>query len=304
METEQNLTAAPNAAGQRLDIWLETQLENLSRSRIQSLIKSGHITVDGHTVKPHQKIQAGMCVRVAPPPPVPVALAAENIPLAVLHEDADIIVINKPAGLVVHPAAGHPSGTLVNALLYHCHDLAGIGGELRPGIVHRLDRDTTGAMVVAKHERALAALVDQFKAGQVQKEYIALVHGIPKQPTGTIESLIGRSSHDRKKMSATPTHGRHAVTHYRVAETFDAMALLHLRIETGRTHQIRVHLAHVGHPVVGDATYGHRRAVAGANRQMLHAARLAFTHPRTGKPVSFQAPIPADFQTLLDRLRP
>jgi 23S rRNA pseudouridine1911/1915/1917 synthase len=296
-------TASARDAGQRLDIWIESQVADLSRSRLQALIRSGHVTVDGATAKPHLKVRAGMRVRVAPPPPTPSALVAEAILLDVLYEDADLIVINKPAGLVVHPAAGHPSGTLVNALLHHCHDLAGIGGETRPGIVHRLDRDTTGAMVVAKHAQAMAALVDQFKAGGVRKEYVAFVHGLPHPTVGTIESLIGRSIHDRKKMSAQPAHGRPAVTHYRVEEVFGPVAVLRLRIETGRTHQIRVHLAHIGHPVVGDRTYGRQRAFPGADRQMLHAAQLGFTHPRTGKAVEFKAPLPADMATLLAQWR-
>lgn len=299
-----SLVVPPESAGMRLDIWLETQLDDLSRARIQALIRSGHITLtDARPAKPHQKVRPGMCIAVAPPPPVPVDLIPEAIPLDILFEDADIIVINKSAGLVVHPAAGHATGTLVHALLFHCQDLAGIGGELRPGIVHRLDRDTTGVMVVAKHQQSMAALVEQFKAGTVRKEYLALVHGQPRPASGTIESLIGRSRHDRKKMSATPTHGRHAVTHYRIAESLGPHTLLRLRIETGRTHQIRVHLAHIGHPVVGDPTYGKRRATPGANRQMLHAAELALTHPRTNRPKVFQAPLPPDMANLLNSLR-
>lgn len=286
----------------RLDVWLEARLEGLSRSRIQALIRAGDIAADGAPAKPHQPIRTGMRITVNRPPPTPVGHRPEAIPLEILFEDADLIVINKPAGLVVHPAAGHPDGTLVNALLHHCEALAGIGGEARPGIVHRLDRDTTGVMVVAKSDAAMAGLAAQFQAGDVQKEYQALVHGLPAPTTGTIETLIGRSSHDRKKMSATPTHGRPAVTHYRVEQFGNGIARLHLRIETGRTHQIRVHLAHIGHPVVGDPTYGRRRAVEGANRQMLHAARLSFTHPCSGEPLTLEAPLPADFTALAARL--
>jgi 23S rRNA pseudouridine1911/1915/1917 synthase len=243
------------------------------------------------------------------PPPEPVALVPQNIPLNVLFEDADIIVINKPPDLVVHPAAGHATGTLVNALLHHCGDLAGIGGELRPGIVHRLDKDTSGALVVAKTERALRGLVQQFKEGLVQKEYLALVWGCVEPRTGHIETLIGRSAHNRKKMSAQPETGRRALTDYEVLEQFTTAAVLRVRIHTGRTHQIRVHLAHLGHAVIGDVVYGRARrdalpapapdAASGpALRQMLHAHQLAFAHPRTGLPLAFTAPVPEDFRTL------
>jgi 23S rRNA pseudouridine1911/1915/1917 synthase len=202
---------------------------------------------------------------------------------------------------VVHPAAGHAAGTLANALLHHCADLAGIGGELRPGIVHRLDKDTSGALVVAKNERAMSGLVHQFKEGLVQKEYLALVWGHVEPRTGHIETLIGRSSHNRKKMSAQPETGRHALTDYEVMEQFASAAVLRVRIHTGRTHQIRVHLAHIGHSVVGDVVYGRARRdelPAPALRQMLHAHQLAFAHPRTGVPLSFTAPVPEDFRTL------
>ena len=203
----------------------------------------------------------------------------------------------------MHPAAGHPGGTLVNALLHHCHDLTGIGGELRPGIVHRLDKDTTGVMVAAKTAAALEALADQFKQRGVRKEYVALVHGAPRPATGVIESLIGRSRHDRKKMSAQPARGRHAVTHYQIEEALGTFCLLRLRIETGRTHQIRVHLAHIGHPVVGDPAYGRRHSIPDVDRQMLHAAQLTLQHPRTGATLEFSAPLPSDMAGLLGRLR-
>jgi len=193
----------------------------------------------------------------------------------------------------------------VNALLFHCRDLAGIGGERRPGIVHRLDKDTTGALVAAKNEKAMANLVEQFKAGQVRKEYLAVAHGTPAPAAGTVKTLIGRSSHDRQKMSARPSSGRPAVTHYRVEESWDDVSLLRVRIETGRTHQIRVHMAHIGHPVVGDRQYGRRRAALPmpVARQMLHAETLAFRHPRTGQPLEFKAPLPADMTSLIQSLR-
>lgn len=299
------LRATPDDVGLRLDVWLTRRLPDLSRSRLQMLIKHGDITMGGKAVRPHAKVTEGLEVDVDIPPAVPVELAGEDIPLEILYEDSDIIVINKPAGLVVHPAAGHASGTLVNALLHHCGDLAGIGGELRPGIVHRLDKDTSGAMVAAKNEPAMAGLVDQFKQGQVRKEYLALVCGKPVPASGTVKTLIGRSPHDRKKMSAKPATGRMAVTHYQTQESWKEVSLLRVRIETGRTHQIRVHVAHIGHPVAGDRQYGRRQPAlpAPVTRQMLHAETLAFRHPRTGKPLEFRAPLPADMKSLLDFLR-
>jgi 23S rRNA pseudouridine1911/1915/1917 synthase len=286
-------------AGQRLDVWLEHRLPDCSRARVQSLIKTGCVTVDGARVKAHHKGRPGERVEVVLPAPAPALPAPQAIPLDVLFEDRHIIVVNKPPGLVVHPAVGHPDGTLVNALLHHCRDLAGVGGERRPGIVHRLDRDTSGALVAAKHDAAMQALVRQFRSGDVHKEYLAVVHGVPRPAAGTVETLIGRSRHDRKKMSAQPARGRRAVTHYRVTHVAGDFALLHLRIETGRTHQIRVHLAHVGYPIVGDATYGRRRDLPTAVRQMLHAWRLSFRHPATEEPATFTAPLPPDLLTVL-----
>ena len=291
----------PEAAGARLDAFLATQGREHSRARWQQLIREGRVTVDGQPRKASHAVHAGEVVAFAIPPPAPVGLVAQAIPLNILYEDADIIVINKPPDLVVHPAAGHAEGTLVNALLYHCADLAGIGGELRPGIVHRLDMDTSGALVVAKTEQAMSSLTHQFKNGLVQKEYLALVWGRLEPPTGHIETLIGRSTRDRKKMSATPEIGRHALTDYEVLEQFDDAAVLRVRIHTGRTHQIRVHLTYIGHPVIGDTVYGHARKAdlpAPANRQMLHAHQLAFEHPRTGQALSFTAPVPEDFRAL------
>jgi 23S rRNA pseudouridine1911/1915/1917 synthase len=299
------ITATSEERGLRCDVWLERCLPDLSRSRIQALIKAGHVTVRSQPVKPHAKVLAGMVATVEIPPPVPASVQGEDIPLDILHEDADVIVVNKPPGLVVHPAAGHAAGTLVNALLYHCHDLAGVGGETRPGIVHRLDRDTSGVMVVAKSDQALNSLTTQFSHGKVLKEYLALVRGLPAPTVGTVETLIGRSRHDRKKMSATPAAGRAAVTHYRLMEAFPGVSLLRVRIETGRTHQIRVHMAHIGHPVIGDPQYGGRRTAAAvwADRQMLHAERLVFTHPRSGATMEFRAPLPPDMTQLLAQLR-
>jgi len=300
-----------NAVSTRLDIWLTRQARAgrelaLSRARLQALIHAGRVTVNGLKVKERHKIRPGDIVKLVIPPPVATALIPEAIRLDILHEDADLLVLNKPAGLVVHPAAGHASGTLVNALLYHCGSLAAIGGEQRPGIVHRLDRDTSGIMVAAKSDRALAGLMNQFKQRTIRKEYVALVWGRPVPAKGTIETLIGRHRVDRKKMSARPRTGRAAVTHYELSECLGNISLLRIRLETGRTHQIRVHMAHRGFPVVGDAQYGGRARHTlplPAARQMLHAEKLAFTHPVTGRPMAFSAPWPDDFNALVAALR-
>jgi len=297
------IVAGKSDAGRRFDVWVEEQLPGISRSRIQALIKAGNITADGKAVKPHVRVHPGMTAFIRVPPPATVELIPEDTPLEILYEDSDLIVINKPAGLVVHPAAGHATGTLVHALLHHCVDLAGIGGERRPGIVHRLDKDTSGVLVAAKNQEAMDGLIRQFKAGSVEKEYVALVAGTPDPLRATVETQIGRSPHDRKKMSARPRTGRRAVTSYEVAEVFEDASLLNIRIMTGRTHQIRVHMAYLGHPVVGDRQYGGRRSAAGAQRQMLHAARLAFNHPREGRRLECRAPWPEDMQMKIRELR-
>lgn len=293
-------------AGARLDLWLARQTLTLSRARLQALIRDGHVTVNGRTVKERHKARPGDVVKLVIPPPVVTALIPEAIPLDIIYEDADLLVINKPAGLVVHPAAGHASGTLVNALLHHCGSLAAIGGEQRPGIVHRLDRDTSGIMVVAKSDRALSGLMNQFKQRTIHKHYVALVWGHPSPEQGTIATLIGRHRVDRKKMSAQPKTGRAAITHYELVERLGNVSLVGLRLETGRTHQIRVHMAHRGFPIVGDAQYGSRSSRAlplAVDRQMLHAATLAFTHPVTGRPLSFTAPWPDDLKALVTAMR-
>ncbi len=301
------ITVSTDAAGMRADRWLADELEDLSRSRIQALIQNGSITVgDGSALKPNSSLKAEMELIVRIPPPESTELVAESIPLDILYEDADIVVINKQPGLVVHPAAGHPRGTLVNALLAHCDDLEGVGGELRPGIVHRLDRDTSGVMVVAKRQAAMDSLTRQFRRRKVEKEYVAVLHGIPHPGIGSIETKIGRSRHDRKKMSALPATGRDALTHYQITEVFDCFSLAQITIETGRTHQIRVHMAHIHHPVVGDKVYGKRgneNTPFPVDRQMLHAAHLTFKHPTSKAPISFEAPLPDDMSKLLSALR-
>ena len=306
MDEKTELTVSPDDGGGRLDKWLSARSPELSRSRIQALIKSGDVTVDGASVKSHHKLTSGELVAMHIPAAEPVDLVAEDIPLDILHEDDDLIVINKPAGLVVHPAAGHSSGTLVNALLYHCKELPGISGELRPGIVHRLDKDTSGAMVAAKSDVAMASLSEQFKARLVEKEYLAVVWGVPDPASGRLETPFGRSNGDRKMMSVHTNSDKVAITAYEVEECFPGASLLRVRIETGRTHQIRVHLAHLGHSVVGDRVYGRRRKrelPVPVARQMLHAEKLAFQHPRAGKRVAFTAPLPDDMRELIDALK-
>ena len=290
----------------RLDAWLSSQFPEHSRARWQELIKAGLVTVNAQVRKPSQEVREGDLIDIRIPPPVSVEVSPEAIPLNILYEDADLIVINKPPGLVVHPAPGHDSGTLVNALLHHCTDLKGIGGELRPGIVHRLDLDTSGTLVVAKNEQAMMHLAAQFKGRSVRKEYVALVWGRPRPPSGRIETLVGRNPHDRKKMSASPHSGKPAITNYETLGTFGDVSYLRVHIETGRTHQIRVHLAHIGHPVVGDRQYGGARRAqlpVPAERQMLHAERLAFQHPRTGLELEFVSPLPDDMKNLLAALK-
>jgi len=289
-------------SGARLDVWLAEQQPEHSRARWQSLIKDGMVTVNGKTVKPNHKLRAGERVEWTIPAPVDAVPQAEDIPLNILYEDRDMIVINKPAGLVVHPAAGNETGTLVNALLHHCDDLAGIGGEKRPGIIHRLDKDTSGVMVVAKNEASLNALAHQFKERETEKEYLAIVRGIPAPPRGMIETTIGRHPIFRKKMTVNVRNGRHAVSHYEVIEKFADAALVRVKIETGRTHQIRVHMAHIKHPVIGDEVYGRRFDIK-APRQMLHAAKLSIRHPDGAERMQFSAPLPDDMEMLLKRLR-
>lgn len=293
-------------SGTRLDVWLTRKAGGLSRARIQALIRSGHATVNGRTVKEHHKLRPSEVVALTVSAPPPSALIPEAIPLDILYEDADLLIVNKPAGLVVHPAAGHASGTLANALLHHCRSLEASGDEQRPGIVHRLDRDTSGVMIVAKSSRAREGLINQFKQRSIRKEYVALVWGQPNPTAGTIETLIGRHRTERKKMSAAPRTGRRAVTHYELVERLGDLSLVRLKPQTGRTHQIRVHLAHRGFPVVGDAQYGSRSVrslPAPVLRQMLHAETIGFTHPVSGETLSFSAPWPADFQALVTALR-
>jgi 23S rRNA pseudouridine1911/1915/1917 synthase len=286
--------------GQRLDVFL-ARASGLSRARIQRLIADGHVLLDGHPAKPSAPLVPGQRLHLVVPPPEPLTLRPEAIPLEILYEDDDLLVLNKPAGLVVHPGAGRTTGTLVHALLAHCDRLPGIGGVERPGIVHRLDRDTSGVMVVAKTEAAHQALSGQFKGRIVRKYYLALAHGRIGPESGRIDAPIGRRAEDRKRMGVRREGGREARTGYRVLRRLPEATLVELALETGRTHQIRVHLAHIGHPVVGDRVYGGRRErraqtdETAAERQLLHAWRLAFRHPASGAWVEFEAPPPPDF---------
>lgn len=295
------LTVPPTEAGNRLDRFLAGALAHLSRSRVQALIREGHVRLNQRPAKPSESIRSADVVSWEEPPPVDTALVPEAMDLSVLYEDDDLLVVNKPAGLVTHPAPGNEAGTLVNALLAHCPMLSGIGGERRPGIVHRLDKDTTGCLVVAKNDLAHRALATQFAERTMRKTYLALVRGIPARATGTIDGPIGRHPVQRKKMAvlALP-RGRSARTDYRVLRTFKvnpvggagAVSLVECNLHTGRTHQIRVHLKHLGHPILGDVLYGGMRP---PERPMLHAWKLAFVHPRTGQEREFCAPLPSDF---------
>lgn len=287
--------------GRRLDVVVAEHLPRLSRSRIARLAHDGHVLIDGVARKPAFRIRSGQRVEVRVPAPEPAGLRPEAIPLDVVYEDDDLLVVNKPAGLTVHPAPGHPSGTLVNAVLAHVPTLPGIAGTLRPGIVHRLDKDTSGLLVVAKTEEAQVSLSSQLRFHQVVRTYLVIVRGTLRRDTGTISAAVGRHPVRRTRNAVTP-RGRAAVTHYTVLERFPDATLVVCRLETGRTHQIRVHMTHIGHPIVGDPVYGHAAAPE-IRRQALHAARLEFTHPRTGRRVVCTAPLPEDFGRLLARLR-
>lgn len=284
----------------RIDKVLAHQFNQFSRSHLQKWIVDGNVRVNGQPVKPKYKLAVGDQVVIEPKAPQKVDLTPEKIPLDIVYEDDDVIVVNKPQGMVVHPAPGHPDHTLVNALLYHS-PLSTINGEFRPGIVHRIDKDTSGLLMVAKNDLAHRSLAAQLKAKTNQREYVALVHGVIKQDAGTIDAPIGRSKKDRKKQ-AVVSDGRHAVTHFKVLRRFRHYTLVSCRLETGRTHQIRVHMKSIGHPLAGDPLYGPRKTLPGRG-QYLHARLLGFKHPRTGKDLVFTAPLPEYFQQMLDKLK-
>lgn len=294
-----------NAIPDRLDRFLSQQLPEFSRTRVQGLIEDGFVRVNGLVVtKNGYKLTFGDRLEVRIPPPAPSSLVPEAIPLEVVFQNADVVVINKPAGLVVHPAAGHDRGTLVHALLYHIPDLEGIGGEERPGIVHRLDKETSGLMIVARNERAHRYLQDQFRLRRVEKTYLALVDGHPPTPIGRIEAPIGRDPAHRKRMAILPPgKGREAVSEYRVLETFPSHAFVEVRPLTGRTHQIRLHMAFLGCPIVGDTLYGRKKPTLPIERHFLHASRLKITLPGESQSRLFEAPLPPDLASILDTLR-
>lgn len=331
--TKLRITASPENAGERTDRFLASQAVDLSRSRVKALIKDGAVTCDGKgLLDPNAPVQAGAVYELNVPAPRPATPEPQNIPLDVLFEDADLIIVNKPAGMAVHPAPGSWDGTLVNALLHHCEgDLPGIGGVERPGIVHRIDKLTTGILVVAKTEAAHAGLSALFAAHDIDRSYLAVTRGAPRPLKGTVDAPIARATGDRKKMAVPRQtalgNGRHAVTHYKTLKTFGeldkgsglpAAALIECRLETGRTHQIRVHLSHIGAPLIGDPLYGRQKGIKAFGsgdafvaatkaarafpRQALHAASLGFEHPVTGDRLQFEAPLPGDMQGLIDSL--
>lgn len=284
----------------RLDKLLAEQDQEHSRSQIQQWIAEGHVRVNGKTVKANYKCETGDRIEWTEPEPEPLSLEPENIPLDIVYEDEDVIVINKPRGMVVHPSAGHQSGTLVHALLYHCDDLSGINGVERPGIVHRIDRDTSGLLVVAKNDKAHASLAEQLQDKTLSRKYEAIVHGVIEHETGLIDAPIARDPKDRQRM-AVVQGGKPAVTHFRVLDRYDRFSHVECRLETGRTHQIRVHMKYIGHPLVGDPKYGPRKTLD-IGGQALHAKELGFIHPTTKEYMEFSAPAPAEFVELLGKL--
>ncbi|WP_438446334.1 RluA family pseudouridine synthase [Gorillibacterium sp. sgz5001074] len=302
-EDEIVLTVETEFAGQRIDKYLSDSMDTVvSRTQVQGWIKDGWVSLNGGPVKANHKLEEGERITVRIPKPVEVEIEPENLQLEVVYEDSDVIVVNKPRGLVVHPAAGHYTGTLVNGLLFHCTDLSGINGKLRPGIVHRIDKDTSGLLMAAKNDNAHRSLAAQLKEHSVTRRYIAVVHGVVQHELGTIDAPIGRDPHDRKLYTVTDKNSKHAVTHFTVLERLKEHTLLELKLETGRTHQIRVHMKYIGYPLVGDPAYGKSRDRE-MKGQALHAAVLGFQHPSTGEYQEFSAPIPADIEELLARLR-
>lgn len=286
----------------RIDAYLSEKLEDTSRVAIQRLVTNGKVLVNGKTVKASYKVQAGDKIEVEEEVPVEISLKAQEIPLDIIYEDKDIIVVNKPKGMVVHPANGNPDGTLVNAIMAICKDsLSGIGGEIRPGIVHRLDKDTSGIIIIAKNDKAHINLSEQIKEHTVKKTYIALVRGLVKENEATINMPIGRSEKDRKKMAVTKK-GKEAITHFKVLERYDKYTLLQVNIETGRTHQIRVHLSQIGYPIVGDEVYSNGKNEWNVKGQCLHAKSLEFTHPVTGEKMYLEAELPQYFKNILEDL--
>lgn len=289
-------------SGMRLDKFLSEQFEEWSRTQIQQWIKGGNIFVDGMTVKANYKLLENDEVILQVPPQKELSIDSEQIPLDIFYEDKDVIVVNKLRGMVVHPAPGHYTGTMVNALLYHCKDLSGINGVLRPGIVHRIDKDTSGLLMVAKNDLAHESLANQLKNHTVHRVYMAIVHGNIPHDIGTIDAPIGRDTKDRKKMSVTDKNSKNAVTHFVIKERFKEFTLVECKLETGRTHQIRVHMQYIGHPIAGDPLYGPKKTLK-ISGQALHAKTLGFVHPRTGEALEYDSELPKDMSNLIDGLR-
>ena len=316
MNSTRQLLFPDERPAERLDTFIAECLPDISRSQLKKLIDSGQITLNGATTKASYKLKGGEAIQITLPAPEPIKALPENIPLHVLYEDQDLIVVNKPAGMVVHPAAGHSHGTLVNALLYHCHDLAGIGGDLRPGIVHRIDKDTAGVIVATKNDQSHQHLAQQFKDHSIKRHYLALVHGAPDSPSGSIDQPIGRHPTQRKKMSGKSKNGKRAVTHWKILKQYNInrLTLLELQLETGRTHQIRVHFAEINCPLIGDPLYGNssrttairdmelRQLIQKLPGQALFAQSLGFIHPRSGKYLEFSCEIPETLQSIITYL--
>ena len=304
MEKEILITVDENAELIRIDRFISGMLDDLSRTYIQKLIGDGLVTVNGHTVKSGYIVEELDNIRMIVPETVVPDIVPEDIPLDIVYEDKDILIVNKPKNMVVHPAAGNYSGTLVNALMYHCRDdLSGINGCLRPGIVHRIDKDTTGLLVVCKNDAAHRNVAEQLKNHSITRRYMAICTGVLKTDEGTVEAPIGRSVNDRKKMAVNPRNGKNAVTHYKVIERLKGYTYISCVLETGRTHQIRVHMSSIGHPILGDELYGGIRPGFSLTGQCLHAGILGLVHPSTGEYMEFEAPLPGYFKELLDRLR-
>ena len=297
------LTATSEDRGARIDAWLAAHVEGLTRSAAARLLESGGVAVNGASAAKNYRLTGGETVEVTRPEAEEIAVEPQDIPLDVVYEDQDVIVVNKPVGLVVHPAPGHPDGTLVNALLHHCGDsLSGIGGEKRPGIVHRIDRDTSGLIIAAKNDTAHLALSAQLSDHTLARTYECLVMGNLRQDSGTVDAPIGRHPTDRKKMAVEPRNGRRAVTHWEVIARYNGVTHVRCRLETGRTHQIRVHMAYIGHPILGDTVYGAKKPVPGLAGQCLHATGLRFIHPRTREIVELTCPLPEEFTRMLAKL--
>ncbi|NQF14033.1 MULTISPECIES: RluA family pseudouridine synthase [Brevibacillus] len=295
-------TVDPTDANERIDKFITLQNEDWSRSQVQAWVKEGRVTVNGEPIKNNYKLQAEDEVTLRVPPPKEMAIQPEEMSLDIVYEDSDVVVVNKPRGLVVHPAPGHYSGTLVNGLLAHCKDLSGINGVLRPGIVHRIDKDTSGLLMVAKNDKAHMGLAEQLKAHTVNRKYVALVHGVIPHEMGTIEAPIGRDPKNRQQMAVVFENSKPAVTHFIVLERFKEYTLVELKLETGRTHQIRVHMKYIDYPLAGDPKYGPKNTLE-LDGQALHAKTLGFIHPRTGEQLEFEAPMPKEMLDVIEVLR-